>query len=357
MSGSRNDACEYRRPEAKDPFAIRHGRRSPPRPASNRPPIISVAPPRTAPMPVSEGRKKIITIAALGSVLFLLLIAFTVLNAFKLKSLDPSTTGETVILYGLSAVAFLLFMAVLVLLTRNLLKLYADQRASVMGTRLRTRMLWGAVIVSLIPLVFMFLFSYGLMNRAVDRWFSTDPEEMRNDARQLALDLKQYTSSNARVEAESIAASLQSIAPSAHRTPGGNAVTADRSRDVLADHEITLQNGFAVVYSGGHSVVTFHLPQSNGIPARVKTWLPPAPGSDDDSDARLAVNRTVHQRHSAGDTDATILAAAQRTDLPIFSLGGTDYALGIASIKQGGTVVVGLPVPYGISGTVASFQN
>jgi two-component system nitrogen regulation sensor histidine kinase NtrY len=40
---------------------------------------------------------------------------------------------------------------VLVLLVRNVLKLYADQRSHVMGTRLRTRMLWGAVLVSLIP--------------------------------------------------------------------------------------------------------------------------------------------------------------------------------------------------------------
>ena len=51
-----------------------------------------------------------------------------------------------------------------------------------MGTRLRTRMLWGAVLVSLIPIVFMFLFSYGLMNRAVDRWFSQNPNEMRDDS-------------------------------------------------------------------------------------------------------------------------------------------------------------------------------
>ena len=38
-----------------------------------------------------------------------------------------------------------------------------------LGTRLRTRMLWGAVLVSLVPLIFMFFFSYLLMNRAVDR--------------------------------------------------------------------------------------------------------------------------------------------------------------------------------------------
>ena len=64
---------------------------------------------------------------------------------------------------GLSAVAFLVFVGVLVMLARNLLKLYADQKSQVMGSRLRTRMLWGAVLVSLLPISFMFFFSYGLM--------------------------------------------------------------------------------------------------------------------------------------------------------------------------------------------------
>ena len=155
-------------------------------------------------MAESASRRKII--ALVGAAL-VLLAAFTALNAFN-PFFNPATTSEVVVFGGLSAVAFLLFVAVLVLLARNMLKLYADQRSSFMGTRLRTRMLWGAVLVSLIPLVFMFLFSYGLMNRAVDRWFSQNPNEMRNDSNRLALELAQYTSSNARAEAESIADSV-----------------------------------------------------------------------------------------------------------------------------------------------------
>ncbi len=94
----------------------------------------------------------------------------------------PATTGQIFVYTGLSVVAFLLFVAVLVLLVRNVLKLYADQRSRVMGTRLRTRMLWGAVLVSLLPIAFMFAFSWGLMNRAVDRWFSQPVTEMRDDS-------------------------------------------------------------------------------------------------------------------------------------------------------------------------------
>src|ERR1039457_829624 len=156
-------------------------------------------------MGTSTSRRKTVTII-LGSVFLVLLCAFTAMNAFN-NFLNPTTTGETIVFIGLSFVAFLLFVVVLVLLVRNVLKLYADQRSRVLGSRLRTRMLWGAVLVSLIPIVFMFLFSYLLMNRAVDRCFSQDPDAMRYDSNTLALELEQYTSANARAEATAIATS------------------------------------------------------------------------------------------------------------------------------------------------------
>ena len=311
-------------------------------------------------MDASASRRKIVIIV-LGSILFALLAGFTALSAFKLNFLTPATTGEIVVFAGLSTVAFLLFVAVLVLLVRNVLKLYADQRSSVMGTRLRTRMLWGAVLVSVIPIVFMFLFSYDLMNRAVDRWFSQNPDEIRDDSTRLALELAQYTSANARVEAESIAASLPPIAADASTStltppPAPPADTIDR---VLHQHEITLQNGFAVVYREARPIATFHMPQRTAAPAEVKPWLSYQASSDPDSD-----NPPMPSTHQPGDDrvldqsiDSAILTAARRNDLPIFSLGDTDYALGTAAIKQGGTVVVGLPMPYGLSATVTRFQN
>jgi hypothetical protein len=309
-------------------------------------------------MAASESRRKIVTIAGLGSVLFLLLVAFVALNAFNPKSLNPSVT-ERIVFDGLSAVACLLFVAVLVLLVRNVLKLYADQRASAMGTRLRTRMLWGAVLVSVIPLAFMLLFSYGLMNRAVDRWFSQDPNEMRNDANQLALELAQYTSSNARAEAESIASALPVLNPAAtEKSPGhDNAPALKQAHTVLEQHEITLQNGFAVVYSDGHSLASFHMPQHNGETPQIKAWLPASPGGDEDGDTVPTANRAIETQQTTADTDSAILTIAQRNDLPILSIGDTDYALGIAAMKQGGAVVVGLPMPYGMSATVDRFQS
>jgi nitrogen fixation/metabolism regulation signal transduction histidine kinase len=302
-------------------------------------------------MDARASRRRTGTIA-LGTVLFVMLAAYTALNAFNLKFLAPTTTGDIVGFVSLSVFVFLIFVTVLVLLVRNVLKLYADQRSRVMGSRLRTRMMLGAVLVSLIPIAFMFVFSYGLMNRAVDRWFSQNPNEMRDDANRLALELAQYTSANARAEAESIAASLPSDLAAAKRPsrPQTNPSAADIV--VLSQHETTLQNGFAAVYREGHSIAAFHMPQPAG--AQVKPWIPDSTPADEDTEAtKPAANPAP--LHAAGDTDATILAASQRNDL--FSAGGTDYALGTAALPRGGTVVVGLPMPYGMSATMTRYRT
>jgi two-component system nitrogen regulation sensor histidine kinase NtrY len=335
-------------------------------------------------MATTTNRRKML-ILALGLCLLVLFAILAALNAFNIGIPNPATAQQFFIFTGLSIVAFLLFVAVLIMLVRNVLKLYADQRSHVMGTRLRTRMLWGAVLVSLIPIVFMFIFSYGLMNRAVDRWFSQPVTEMRADSNHMALELAQYTTANARAEAESIAASLPEFPPAAsaddaagaspkaasprhpnrrsvhgsartptHPVPRSTSGVASRQNreaiyNVLRKHEITLQNGFAIVYRDGRVIAAFHMPPHAGATAEVKTWLPDQPGDGDDESDNTHTSTDV--------TDSAILTAARRSDDPVFSLGPTDYALSATTIKEGNTIVVGLPMPFGMAATMIRLRK
>ncbi|MCU1321956.1 MAG: multi-sensor signal transduction histidine kinase [Acidobacteriaceae bacterium] len=324
-------------------------------------------------------------IIALGALLLLLFCTLAALNAFNIKFLNPATTEQIFVFTGLSIVAFILFVAVLMMLVRNVLKLYADQRSRVMGARLRTRMLWGAVLVSLIPIVFMFAFSYGLMNRAVERWFSGPVSQMRDDSNNMALELSRYTTANARAEADSIATTLPSEAqpvptpaaakPAAvpakkaasrnsprtpahisNRAPALSA--ARRNRDaieaVLRQHEITLQNGFAIVYRNGRAVAAMQMPQRDGAPVQLKTWLPEVAA---DEEAPASSTRAIVPRSEVEATDTAILDAARRNDQPVFSVGPIDYALGASSLKPGITVVVGLPMPFGMAATMTRLRS
>jgi len=328
-------------------------------------------------MATPASRRKV-WIVALGASLLVLFVALATLNAFNTQLPAPATTQQIVVFTGLSIVAFLLFVTVLILLVRNVLKLYADQRSRVMGTRLRTRMLWGAVLVSLIPIASMYAFSYLLLNRAVDRWFSQPVTEMRDDSNSMAHELAGYTSANARAEADSIASNLPDVPPPippakapspasiskqqphrsihapSHSSARTAALSASRLRreaiyEVLRHHEITLQNGFAIVYHEGRVVASFQMPQRAGATAQVKTWLPDQAAEEDSDDAA--------RKTPTDPNDAAILATAQRNDQPVFSIGTTDYALGATPVKQGNTVVVGLPMPFGMAATMINLRK
>jgi two-component system nitrogen regulation sensor histidine kinase NtrY len=314
-------------------------------------------------MTTSAHRRRVLSIV-LAVAALVLALGYAALNAFKLSFLSPETIAQILVFTALSAVAFLLFVGVLLMLVRNLLKLYADQKSGVMGSRLRTRMLWGAVLVSLVPIAFMFFLSYGLMNRSVDRWFSQPVTQMRDDSSRVALDLAQYTTANARVEADSIAAALPPLNPVKDRDELANRAQVER---ILRDHQITLQGGFAVVFRDGRPVAALNLPRRSGGEATIKPWLqdrtPPSGDAAQDAPppAQAAAEPVFNVTDSAG---AGLLAAAQRGDNPIFTVGGADYALGAVTLSKQGkgsapvaNVVVGLPLPQGLSATMADLQE
>jgi two-component system nitrogen regulation sensor histidine kinase NtrY len=304
-------------------------------------------------MGVTTIGRKVISIV-LASALLVIIAALATLNN-NLKFLNPSTTAEILVFTSLSAVVFLLFVSVLVMLVRNVLKLYADQKSRVMGTRLRTRMLWGAVLLSLLPIAFMTSFSYVLMNRAVDHWFSNPVTEMRDDSNQLALELSRYTTANARAEADSIAVGLSAIAPAKGARGEHSAKETAAIEQLLEQHEITLQGGFCLVYDNGSVVAGYHVPRWGEVRPGTEPWLPAA-GSEEETEEGGSFRRARATDRPAAranvDVNATILESARRTDQPLLQIGNDDFVLGTAGMQQGRVVVVGLPVPAGMTGTV-----
>ena len=180
------------------------------------------------------------SIAFLGGGVLLVFAILDGLNAFNTSGvgfLNPVTSGETLAFTALTVLVFLLLMVLSMLLLRNILRLYASQSSSALGSRLRTRMVLGAIIIALTPAIFMFLFSFMILNRSIDRWFSPNTSELREDSTRVVLELAQYVTNNARVEAASIANS------------GATEKAPPDLQEALVAHRITLAGGFAVVYS------------------------------------------------------------------------------------------------------------
>ncbi|MBS1801776.1 MAG: HAMP domain-containing protein [Acidobacteria bacterium] len=282
-----------------------------------------------------DSRRRTMFFLAAGVLLvFALLGGLNAFNTSSVPFLNPETSGETLAFTGLTVVVFLLLLVLLLLLLRNILKIYADQSSTALGTRLRTRMVVGAALIAVTPAVFMFLFSFQLMNRSIDRWFSPNTTQLREDSTRVVLELAQYVTSNARGEAESIAAS--------------GAIEGDPGalQKVFASHRVTLQGGFVLVYDRDHRVeASYGAPPENSS-ASLIPWLPEKAG-----DTRLQSVTPLQ-----GPLSASILSSAQRNDEPVIRISGQDYALGKATAESGRTVIAALPMPQGLSQTTARIR-
>jgi nitrogen fixation/metabolism regulation signal transduction histidine kinase len=153
---------------------------------------------------VRPRRKKVILLALAILVLFGIIFSQA---AFNLKFLLPTTTGQTLAFAAVSAIIFLLLIILSFVLVRTLLKLYLERQPRTIGSQFRPKMVLGAPVLSFGPVIVMFLFSYGLMNRSIDKWFSRPAEEVREHTNTVTSLLSNYAGQNAQAEADSIAAS------------------------------------------------------------------------------------------------------------------------------------------------------
>jgi two-component system, NtrC family, nitrogen regulation sensor histidine kinase NtrY len=257
-------------------------------------------------------RKQVIVLLSIS--VFLLLAILVSETAFDLNFLHPGNNQDIVVFAALSALIFLLFVALTFVLMRNLLKLFAERRLGVLGSKFRTRMVAGALLLSSLPVMVMYWFAYGLMNRSIDKWFSTPVEEVRADTHAMATLLASYAMQNAKAEASSLAASAEiKRAFSGH---GFSGVVDEFQR-----REETLQGGFAVAVRDGDAEASYNAP----VPWPVlKSALPLA--------------------------DAAAGYPAQ------FTWQNTDYTLGSAPVEGGGTILVAIPLPREFSQTVRQVE-
>jgi hypothetical protein len=139
---------------------------------------------------------------------FVLLLAFVLFSqsSLNLSFIRPESTSEAILLAALSALVFLLFVALTVVLARNLIKVFAERKIGVLGSRFRARMVVGALLLSFLPTLFLFLFSYVLMNRSIEKWFSRPIEQLSQDTSQIAQLLTSYATENAAAEATALTA-------------------------------------------------------------------------------------------------------------------------------------------------------
>ena len=108
---------------------------------------------------------------AIGGLLLTMLLA----AVFTFGSLDvPFEPKSWRALMPLFAVNSFITAALLIfglILVRTIVRLWVESSRDQLGARFKTKMVVGAMAISLLPIIFMFIVSYSLINRTLMRWF------------------------------------------------------------------------------------------------------------------------------------------------------------------------------------------
>ena len=270
-----------------------------------------------APNPIRDetktsGRRKAVIALAIGA--FLLLAILVLQASFNLKFISPDSNQELLFFAGLSGLIFFAFVALTVVLGRNLLKLYAERRQGVAGSKFRTRLVVVSLLLSFLPVIAMFWFSYGLMNRSIDKWFSQPVEEVRADTAAMSALLYDYAGQNAASEAQSIAQSDEFRRAFASKN-------FSETTEELQEHIPTLQGGFVLALVDGNVAASLNPPA---------LWT--------DMKNRFPVQSALRGEH------------------PHFQWGQTDYIVAAAPL-QDGAVLVAMPLPPKFAETAKQIQD
>jgi two-component system, NtrC family, nitrogen regulation sensor histidine kinase NtrY len=128
-----------------------------------------------------------------GGILVTILLA----AVFTLGSLDvpiePRSWREIIVFWSVSSfitAALLIFGLIFI---RSFVRLLMERNKAQLGARFKTKMVLGAMAISLLPIAFMFFVSYSLLNRTLGRWFPRPLEIASEQTQQLLNDLGRGT--------------------------------------------------------------------------------------------------------------------------------------------------------------------
>jgi two-component system nitrogen regulation sensor histidine kinase NtrY len=138
---------------------------------------------------------------AIGGLLLTLLLA----AVFTLGSLDvpfePQGGQEVLTFFAISSLIIAALLVFGLIYMRTVVRLWNERSKDQLGARFKTKMVVGAMGISLLPVVFMFFVSYSLLNRTLGRWFPRPLEIASEQTQNLLNDLGHSTLARLRMAA------------------------------------------------------------------------------------------------------------------------------------------------------------
>ncbi len=258
-----------------------------------------------------RGRRRLTKVIILSIVLLLLMLSLIAQGGFNLTPfVTPDTAAETLLLYALSTLNFLAFVTLLFVLLRNVLKLVRERRTARLGSKFKARLVSYAIGLSLLPVLLLFFFAFGLLNRSIDRWFGEPARQIVDDARAIEESYFKKEEADLVGSARALARSI----PSGQSTDYDGQELRSRLDQEMADHDLALVR---IVFPGrktiqrGEKQIERDIDETlNAAERQIRAGAESFSGSDE-GDSPTAIFVIAAVRLSSGASDPQVLLVAR----------------------------------------------
>jgi two-component system, NtrC family, nitrogen regulation sensor histidine kinase NtrY len=98
----------------------------------------------------------------------------------------PSTIQQTYLFWAVSTLIFILTVGLGFMLFRTVVKLYIERQSNRPGSHIKSKLIGGALALSVLPIFFLVLWSVSVLNLNLDKWFSRPARDMNIELVQIA---------------------------------------------------------------------------------------------------------------------------------------------------------------------------
>jgi two-component system, NtrC family, nitrogen regulation sensor histidine kinase NtrY len=129
-----------------------------------------------------QGRRKR-NLLLIAGILILLVVA----TAFEFGIRAPEIpVASNLVVFALFNLNLIVFLLLLILLFRNLVKLWFERRHKILGSRFKSKLVLAFVSLALVPAILIFLIASNLINTSIEGWFKIQVERPLDESMRVA---------------------------------------------------------------------------------------------------------------------------------------------------------------------------
>ncbi len=125
------------------------------------------------------------------------LAALTVLEIYFIKTGGAGPVSDNIAVLALFNIILILLFLMIVLIIKNLIKLYNERKSKTQGAQFRTKLIVAFLILALVPSTLLFFVASKLFSYSIGSWFNLQVEQTLQSSMEIAREHYSYMENNA----------------------------------------------------------------------------------------------------------------------------------------------------------------